>query len=290
MVSIEELVGRLKGEAGGWEEAIYRWACDLARTVAKQVLEKMDEALMKAREAGLKVEGFRERWITTLFGDIRVKRRLYRDSRGQSRFLLDEALGLRKRSQASPRVEELATFLSSHLPFEKCEQILGAVLPQGISHTTIHRLVGRTVDPYVKEEETELAELFEDGVLPRSEGRRVSYLMVEADGTSIALQREPGRRTEVKIGIAYEGWRPLGKDRYELKGKTTYTGIMEGERFWEGFWTASISSGPSTVEWAAIWPVRYTGPVLRGTWLRLRPYCVRPGREPTRNQQSESTD
>lgn len=235
MVSIEELIGRLKDEAGGWEKAIFHWACDLAKALAKQLLEKMDVALMKAREAGLKIEGFRERWITTLFGDIRVKRRLYRDSRGRSRFLLDESLGLRKRSQASPRVEELATFLSSHLPFGKCQRILQAVLPQGISHTTIHRLVGRAVDPHVKEEERELSDLFEDGVLPQSQGRQVPYLMVEADGTSIALQREKGRRTEVKIGIAYEGWRPLGKDRYELKEKTSYTGIMDGERFWEGF-------------------------------------------------------
>lgn len=235
MVSIEELMGRLKVEVGVWEEAIYHWACDLAKAVAKQLLEKMDEALMKGREAGLKVEGFRERWITTLFGDIRVKRRLYRDSQGQSRFLLDESLGLRKRSQASPRVEELATFLSSHLPFGKCQQILQAVLPQGLSHTTIHRLVGRAVDPSVKEEERELSELFEDGVLPQSQGRRASYLMVEADGTSVALQREKGRRTEVKIGIAYEGWQGVGKDRYELKEKTSYTGIMGGERFWEGF-------------------------------------------------------
>jgi hypothetical protein len=103
---------------------------------------------VKTREASLTVEGFRERWITTLFGDVRIKRRLYRDSSGHSRFLLDEALGLRERSQSSPKVEELATFLSSHLLFGECEQLLKAILPGGLSHTTIHRLVGRTVDPY----------------------------------------------------------------------------------------------------------------------------------------------
>ena len=235
MESIDELIGRLKGDVGWWEEAIFHWACDLAKAVAKQLLEKIDEALMKSREAGFMVEGFRERWITTLFGDIRIKRRLYRDSSGHGRFLLDESLGLRKRSQASPKVEELATFLSSHLPFGKCEQLLQAILPEGLSHTTIHRLVGRAVDPYVKEEEREVTELFEDGVLPQSEDRKVPYLMVEADGTFIALQREDERRTEVKVGIAYEGWQPMGKDRYGLKEKTSYTGIMDGERFWDGF-------------------------------------------------------
>lgn len=235
MDSIDELIGRLKGDVGRWEEAIFHWACDLAKTAAESLLEKVDEHLMKTREAGLKVEGFRERWITTLFGDIKIKRRLYRDDSGNSRFLLDEALGLRKRSQASPKVEELATFLSSHLPFGKCEQLLKTLLPEGLSHTTIHRLVGRTVDPHLEEEERELAELFEDGVLPQSEDRVVPYLIVEADGTSIALQREDERRTEVKVGIAYEGWQASGKDRYSLKEKTSYTGIMDGERFWEGF-------------------------------------------------------
>ena len=100
---------------------------------------------------------------------------------------------MRKRSQASPRVDELATFLSSHLPCGKCAQIIQAALPQGIFHTTIHRLVGRTVGPQINEEERQMAELFEDGVLPWSEGRQVPYLMVEADSTSIALQREEGR-------------------------------------------------------------------------------------------------
>ena len=235
MASIEELIDKLKGDAGRWEEAIFGWACDLARAVAKHLLEEMDEVLMKSREAGLKVAGSRERWITTLFGDLRIKRRLYRDSSGHSRFLLDEAIGLRKRSQASSRVEELATFLSSHLPFGKCEQLLRAILPDGLSHTTIHRLVGRVADPCIQEEERELTELFEDGVIPQSEGRAVPCLMIEADGTGIALQREEERRTEVKVGIAYEGWRAIGQDRYELKEKTTYTGIMDGERFWGGF-------------------------------------------------------
>jgi len=236
MESIEELVTKLKGDVGRWEEEILNWAYELAQSVAKALLEKVDEELMKGREEGLKAEGLKERWVTTLFGDVRVRRRLYRDSLGNYRFLLDEAIGLRKRSQASPKVEELATFLASYVPsFEKCERLLRALLPHGISHTTIHRLVGRVVDPYVEEEEKELAEVFEDGVIPESEGRVVPYLMVEADGASIALQREEERRTEVKVGIAYEGWQAIGNDRYELEEKTSYAGIMSGERFWEGF-------------------------------------------------------
>lgn len=235
MKSIEELAVKLKGDVGRkWEEEIYRWACELAQSMAKVLLERLDGELMKEREEGLKVEGLRERWITTLFGNIKIRRRLYRDGEGNYRFLLDKAIGLRKRSQASAKVEELATFLCSYLPFEKSERLIRALLPDGISHTTIHRLVGRAVDPYLEEEEREIEKVFECGVIPESEGKVVPHLMVEADGTSIALQREEERRTEVKVGIAYEGWDEMGKDRYKLREKTSYTGVMGGKRFWEG--------------------------------------------------------
>lgn len=229
MDSIDGLLAILKAGVGRWEEVVFQWACDLAKNVAQLLLQGIDQYLMRNREDGLSVVGFRKRWITTLFGDIQVKRRLYRDGSGANHFLLDEALGLRKRSQASSKVEELATFLSTLLPFGKCEQLLGVLLPDGLSHTTVHRLVGRTVDPHVEEEERELTELFEDGVLPQSENRAVPHLMVEADGTFVALQREEERRTEVKVGIAYEGWQAVGKDRYRVKEKTSYTGIMSGK-------------------------------------------------------------
>ena len=57
MESIEELAVKLKGDVGGWEEGIFLWVCDLARSMAKDLLEKIDEELMKSREEGLKVEG-----------------------------------------------------------------------------------------------------------------------------------------------------------------------------------------------------------------------------------------
>ena len=79
MGSIEELVAKLKGDVVGWEEGIFRWACDLARSMAKDLIEKIDEELMKSREEGLKAEGLKERWVTALFGDTKIRRRLYSD-------------------------------------------------------------------------------------------------------------------------------------------------------------------------------------------------------------------
>jgi hypothetical protein len=95
--------------------------------------------------------------------------------------------------------------------------------------------VGRVADGYIDEEAKEVAEVFEEGVIPEIEGRIVPYLLVEGDGTNIALQREEERRAEAKIGIAYEGWQLVGKDRHALKGRTTCAGVMSGQQFWEGF-------------------------------------------------------
>lgn len=235
MESIEELEGKLKADVGKWEEEVFSWACRLAQQVAKAVLEGIDEQLMKGKDPGLKEEGLREHGLITLFGEVRIKRRHYRDSHGSYRFLLDEQMGLDRGCHVSARVKELATFLSSHLPFQRSEELLRALIPSGISHTSIHRLVGKVADQCLEVEERELEEVYGAGVVPEGEGRVARYLFVEADGTNIALQQESTRRAEVKVGIAHEGWQEVSKDRYRLQDKTVYSGVMDGERFWEGF-------------------------------------------------------
>jgi Uncharacterised protein family (UPF0236) len=235
MESIDELAVKLKGEVGRWEEVIFKWTCSLAQELAKVILESIDKELMKQKASNLKVECLKEHRVTTVFGDIRIKRRLYRSSNGESCFLLDEQMGLDKGCHVSPMVKELATFISSHFPFQRSEEIVRAILPSGISHTTIHRLVGKLTAPYIEAEKREIEEVFSAGVLPESEGKTVPYLFVEADGTMIALQKEKARRAEVKVGIAYEGWREVSKNRYKVTEKTAYSGIMDGDRFWEGF-------------------------------------------------------
>ena len=235
MESIEELGAKIKVDVGRWEVEVFKWTCSLAQEVAKVLLESIDEDLMRQKEGSLKVEALKQHRIVTVFGDVRIKRRMYRDSNGKYRFLLDEKMGLDKGCQVSPKVKDLATFLSSHFPFQRTEEIVRCILPTGISHTSIHRLVARVTDPYLEEEEKEVEEVFEDGVIPESKRRVVPYLFVEADGTSVALQREEARRAEVKVGVAYEGWQRVSKDRHRVTGKTVYSGIMNGDRFWEGF-------------------------------------------------------
>jgi hypothetical protein len=117
MESIEELAVKLKMDVGRWEEEIFSWAYNLAQEVAKALLENIDEGLMRGRGKSLEVECLRKHQITTVFGSFRVRRRLYRNSNGEYRFLLDEKMGLDKGCDMSRKVKELATFVSSHFPF-----------------------------------------------------------------------------------------------------------------------------------------------------------------------------
>ena len=235
MEKVDEFREKLKKDVGRWEEETFGFACDLARTLAKDVLEELDNELMQERDDGMKVIGSKEHWLTTIFGDIRIRRRLYRDKGGDYRFLLDEKMGFEKGSHVNPEMKKLAVLGSTRYTFREVEQNIKAIFPWGISHTTVHNLASKVADSYIAEEEKEVNALFEDGVIPESKDKAVSHLMVEADGVSVALQREKERKVEVKVGIAHEGWRKISKERYKLKEKSVYSGIMSGGRFWEGF-------------------------------------------------------
>ena len=89
MESIDELTIKLKADVGKWEEEIFKWACSLAQEVSKALLEEIDEELMRQKDQSLKVECLKEHRVITVFGDVRIKRRLYRDSNGKHCFLLD---------------------------------------------------------------------------------------------------------------------------------------------------------------------------------------------------------
>ena len=183
----------------------------------------------------MEIVGFREKWVISLFGDVKLRRRLYQDKEGNYHFLLDERIGLDKGSYVSPMMKKLAVQSSTDYTFREVERNLKAVFPWAISHTTVHNLSGKVADSYIDEEEKEIKALYEDGVIPESEGKVVPYLFMEADGVNISLQREKEKKAEIKGGIAYEGWEKIGNKRYKLKEKLVYGGIMDGKRFWEGF-------------------------------------------------------
>ncbi|NIN98921.1 MAG: hypothetical protein GTO49_28890, partial [Anaerolineae bacterium] len=87
---------------------------------------------------------------------------------------------------------------------------------------------------YLEKAERDLVWFEETGEIPEGEGRKVARLLVEADGVMLSLQREKQRKAEVKLGIAYEGWSKVGKDRYRTVNKTAFAAVADGDAFWAG--------------------------------------------------------
>ena len=178
--------------------------------------------------------GFRERTLVTRFGEVVVRRRIYRDEDGQSRIALDEYLEWESHQQASPALTESIVSLSAHMPFGKAASTVSALTAGVLSTSTVYRLVGDVGHKAIDDERERWEVQFKRGEDVCDGQQQADVLYTEADGVWIHLQREARRHYEVKSGIAYRGWRSVGEDRYELVGKRVYGHASEQMPFWEG--------------------------------------------------------
>jgi hypothetical protein len=219
-----------------WEEECYQAGCALARELAQQKLQALEEYLFQCRPPTWGVKGFRERTLMTRFGEVRLSRRLYCDPQGRYHFLLDEHLGWEKAQVATPGLKEAVGALASQVPFRQAAATLDKLTAGVLAPATIHRLVGRVTQGVLAEEEMAWRDCFEEGrgLPPGAQG--VPVLFMEADGVWVHLQREPQKHYEVKSSVAYEGWQrpPQGEERYTLVGKRHYSQGNEAIPFWEG--------------------------------------------------------
>ncbi len=233
--SLEELTDKLKsGEV--ISDLVVKMSLKIARDACKQILELMDEYLLQTKDKCWKVERIRSRLAIFTLGGVRFRRRQYLDQDGNLRYLLDEYLGLEGKSPLTPELKESGAFLTTLLPFMKCEQVMNqSLLQASVSHTTLHRNVKRITESWLQAEDSLRKRTYDTGDAPVAGERAVPRLLIEADGVNIALQRERQRKAEIKVGIAYEGWEEVSRERYRLTGKTSYCALTSGDRFWEGF-------------------------------------------------------
>jgi len=207
---------------------------EYAKQYYRAILEQFDDTLAESRRHGLRIEHRRAVWYQTCLGPAYVRRRVYRDRKGQRRCLLDELMGMAKRNHITLTVKEVALYLATSMPYRRAAEVLRKTSAIELTHQTIHRLMGTVADPYLEGVGKELEWFLETGELGEGEGRRVAQLMVEADGVMLPLQREKEKRAEIKLGIAYEGWEEVSRDRYRTVNKTAYMAITGETEFWAG--------------------------------------------------------
>lgn len=215
------------------EEEVQRVVQRVAGMVLVWALERVDDQLMKQREAGVwECIGFRSRGSVSSFGEFSVRRRLYRNRKtGEYRFLLDEALGWGGKRRLTPRMEKLAVELSTEMPFRRAARIMNFLVP-AVSPMSVWGVAKKAGERAVEEGRRERAKVFEEGQVPAGT-KPISQLFLEADGVLIPQQRNVQRHDEVKLVTAYEGKRSLGGNRKELVNRRIIAGREDGEAIWE---------------------------------------------------------
>lgn len=204
-----------------WEQDSYSIGCAAARQVAMKRLWAIEQKLYEQRPATLRVEGFRERTLVCVFGELRVSRRLYLEDGGGYHFLLDEYLGWEPEQVATPSVMESVVELATQVPLRQAAQTLNKLTAGVLSAMTIQRLAHKAADRALNQEHQAWQACFGRGEQVGM-GKRVEVLYTEADGVWVHLQQEGQKHYELKSAIVYEGWENAGPQRYRLRGKRVY--------------------------------------------------------------------
>jgi hypothetical protein len=143
-------------------------------------------------------------------------------------------MGMGKGDHVSLAVKRLVLETAAGMPYRGAAATLRKLSAVDLPHQTIWKLVARTAGPYLRQEAEEREWFKETGELPQGEGKQVARLITEADGVMVSLQRDKEKKAEVKLGIAYEGWKQVSKDRYGTVNKTVHAAVASGDDFWAG--------------------------------------------------------
>ena len=222
--------------------------------LVEQAVQRLDQALTPAG-SGWESAGVKVRCLTGLFGvEYRLKRHVYRrrrpDGTWETCCPLDEMLGLPKGERFSPSVQEWGVELATRHSFRMAAQML-ADAGIHVSAQTLHRWVQEAGAAREAEQRRAVEAMEQTGELPAGEGRGARAVICEVDGVWIALQREPQRRWELKLGVLHEGWEPESPAarRFRLKGQQAWGGDLDTEAFWaRGFWRFVERYDPGRVQ------------------------------------------
>lgn len=221
------------------EKEIFRIVCKESRKRFKKILEEIDQAIMESRDKDkFKLKDIKKRTLDTLFGDVTIERRYYKDSNDEFRFLLDEYLNIPANERQSPALKEIALDLVQELPYRKAADKIDNILETSASHTAIFNWVQKEGSKLAKEAETKQLDFFRDGLIPDEKDKdrkEIEHLFVEADGIHIPLQKDDKNSGELKLGMSYQGWekRHPMSDEYNLTGKKYYGGVFNSDEFWK---------------------------------------------------------
>ena len=215
------------------ERGIHELTQKVSRQLLEWAAEEMDRKLMENRDKRVwEVIGFRTKQVISIFGEFTYRRRLYRNKEtGETKFFLDEVLGIPTGARITPGIREIATKLATEMTFRRAAKVLSYLFPH-ISSMTIWNVVQEVGDEIKNKSKEKKEAVFEYGQIPEGK-EKASKLYIEGDGVVIRLQRSDKKRGEIKHFVIYEGKEEESQGRYRLKNKLVVSGLAEGESMWE---------------------------------------------------------
>lgn len=221
------------------EKEIYDYGCQIAREILKSVLEAMDKRLAEERDKSkYRHRGGRDTSIKTLMGEVEFSRAVYesKDDEGRKAFiyLLDELLGFDTIGQISTNLAQKIVENASITSYRNAADNITELTEQSISHGGVWNVV-QALGQKVREDEAKLAKAAEKNQLCGE--KEVPVLFEEADGVYINIQGKDrpksGKKLEMKVAVAYEGWKEVSKNRYELVNKVACAGFEDISEFYK---------------------------------------------------------
>ena len=224
----------------GLEKIIFQYICQLAQQVTVDLLEKLDEELRKNRDRKVyRHKGKKKTTIKTVYGEVTFSRRVYEtlDENGMKKFvfLLDDYLKMEQIGLMSNNLVEHILSKITSVSYRECARQITETTGQRISTQGVWNIV-QVLGEKLNEEEKQLLEAHKQGKLNGE--KEVPVLFEEADGVYVSMQgkdRKEGSKgkAEIKVAIAYDGWKETAKDRFELDGKVVTAGFMKTKEFHE---------------------------------------------------------
>jgi uncharacterized membrane protein len=219
------------------ERNFFKAGCDLACEAFGTVLEGLDLCLANERDKRkYRHKGKRNTTIKTLMGEVNFSRAVYEYVADEGKkafvFLLDEYLGVDKIGAISINLAETIAENASVTSFRNTSKNITELTGQSISHAGAWKVV-QSLGAKLEQEEKRQIEAKAQGILhPEKE---VKVLFEEADGVYINIQgkdrAKDSRKLEMKAAVAYEGWKEVSKDRFELVSKTACVGFESAAAF-----------------------------------------------------------
>ncbi len=219
------------------EQEVFRIAKQVGCQLLEEVLNSVEEQVFKEKPKGYESMGFRTRTLSTIVGDIEIRRRLWKHQEEVSgkqiwNYKLDQLLGLQSHETSSPGLKEVALCMGAEKSYRKASELMEKV-DLGISHSKIHSLIqqaGEQIRTYEAEQ-------------MKTEGTQgAEMVVVESDGIYVPRQYKKHEESEkkkkgieIKVGIVYEGWEattPAGST-FRLKNKKVVATEKDSTHYWD---------------------------------------------------------